>query len=315
MEAFTNTKEDKPGQGPPDHGIERLVLHERVALIYRLIAPTLIASVGPVAHPLVGGPPRLPGEIERMARRDPRGDGGAPHPGPRVQEIEGDPRKGLLLGQDVLRRDPCLRASLGLCRQLPFPRRPPALQVLVAAMIIGVGAVGLSTLGTVRPMFISFFVPTTLPFAVYMIYLGSSDYAAVGLAAIAFMGLMVVNSSRISQNVGENISSRLKQAVMDVEIKEANQLLLNEAAEKKQAEEALRESELKYRRMFESLEDLYYQTDERGIIQILSSSLYRLGGWRPEELIGRPVTDVYVDPSDREGLLSPFAEAPVREGL
>ena len=39
MDAFTRTKEE-------DQGIERLVLHERVALIYRLIAPTLMV----VAH-------------------------------------------------------------------------------------------------------------------------------------------------------------------------------------------------------------------------------------------------------------------------
>jgi PAS domain S-box-containing protein len=65
----------------------------------------------------------------------------------------------------------------------------------------------------------------------------------------------------------------------------------------------LRESEIKYRRIFESLEDLYYQTDNQGIVRILSPSLYRLTGWKPEELIGKPVTEVYVDPGTREKLL------------
>jgi len=60
------------------------------------------------------------------------------------------------------------------------------------------------------------------------------------------------------------------------------------------------ESEIKYRRIFESFEDLYYQTDEKGIIRVLSPSLYRLTGWSPDELIGKPVTDVYVSPKDRK---------------
>ncbi len=75
-------------------------------------------------------------------------------------------------------------------------------------------------------------------------------------------------------------------------------------AECKQVEEALRESEIKYRRMFESLGDLYYQTDAQGIIRVLSPSVYGLAGWQVEDLLGKPVTEVYVDPSNREKLLS-----------
>jgi PAS domain S-box-containing protein len=304
MDAFTNTKEDKPGQGPSDHGIERLVLHERVALTYRLIAPTLMVSVGPVAI--------LWWAIHRVYPGRSNGWLAATLAVTAARLIlvrcyersKVTPESAHVWGRMFFIGTLAYGLLWGYAGSFLFPVDNPHLQVLVTAMIIGVGAVGLSTLGTIRPMFISFFVPTTLPFTIYMIYLGSSDYVVVGLAAIVFMGLMVANSSRVSQNVSENISSRVKQAIMAVEIKETNQLLLNEAAERKQAEEALRESELKYRLIFESLEDLYYQTDEQGIIQVLSSSVYRLGGWREEELIGRPVTDVYEDPSDRENLLS-----------
>ena len=78
--------------------------------------------------------------------------------------------------------------------------------------------------------------------------------------------------------------------------------------DRKQIEEALRESEIKYRRIFESLEDLYYQTDAQGIIRVLSPSCVRLTGWTPEELIGKPVSDVYVDPNAREELLKQLLE-------
>jgi diguanylate cyclase (GGDEF)-like protein/PAS domain S-box-containing protein len=74
--------------------------------------------------------------------------------------------------------------------------------------------------------------------------------------------------------------------------------------ERKITEASLRESEIKYRRIFESFEDLYYQTDENGIIRVLSPSVYRLTGWSPDELIGKPVSDIYVRAEDREELLA-----------
>ena len=76
---------------------------------------------------------------------------------------------------------------------------------------------------------------------------------------------------------------------------------------RKRIEAALRESEIKYRRIFESFEDIYYQIDENGIIRVLSPSVYRLTGWPPDELIGKPVATVYVRPEDREKLLEELA--------
>ncbi|WP_321505441.1 PAS domain S-box protein [uncultured Methanoregula sp.] len=66
---------------------------------------------------------------------------------------------------------------------------------------------------------------------------------------------------------------------------------------------ALRESETRYRHIFESFEDLYYQTDLNGTITLLSPSLYRLTGWKPEELVGKPATVLYINPDDRTTLL------------
>jgi PAS domain S-box-containing protein len=79
---------------------------------------------------------------------------------------------------------------------------------------------------------------------------------------------------------------------------------VTDITERKITDAALRESEIKYRRIFESFEDLYYQTDEKGIIRILSPSLYRLTGWSPDELIGKPDSDIYVRPEDREYLVA-----------
>jgi len=74
--------------------------------------------------------------------------------------------------------------------------------------------------------------------------------------------------------------------------------------ERKITEAYLMESEIKYRRIFESFEDLYYQLDKKGIIRVLSPSLYRLTGWSPDELIGKPDSYLYVQPKDREYIVA-----------
>ncbi len=86
--------------------------------------------------------------------------------------------------------------------------------------------------------------------------------------------------------------------------KAGEDLVRERSRELRQTNVALRDSETKYRTIFESLEDLYYQTDAQGILRVLSPSVSRLGGWKAEELVGRPATDVYEDPQDREDLMA-----------
>ena len=73
-------------------------------------------------------------------------------------------------------------------------------------------------------------------------------------------------------------------------------------AERGRAEQALRESETKYRRIFESIQDIFYQTDARGIILEISPSVERFGYSR-DQMIGTQVMDVYEDPEQRAALV------------
>lgn len=69
-------------------------------------------------------------------------------------------------------------------------------------------------------------------------------------------------------------------------------------------EKELFDSESKFRNIFESIDDLYYQTDLEGTLTLLSPSVYELTGWKEEELIGKKSTYVYKNPSDRDTLLA-----------
>jgi PAS domain S-box-containing protein len=78
---------------------------------------------------------------------------------------------------------------------------------------------------------------------------------------------------------------------------------VRDITERKHAEEALRKSEEKYRSIFDTFNDLFYQTDMNGIITILSPSCKRITGWDASELIGLSVIDLYPYPEQRKMLL------------
>ena len=78
--------------------------------------------------------------------------------------------------------------------------------------------------------------------------------------------------------------------------------------ERKRAEEALRKSENKYRKIFENVQDIFYQTDHEGNITDISPSIKRNSGYLREELIGKRVEEVYFDPEDRTRLLKAIRE-------
>ncbi len=71
------------------------------------------------------------------------------------------------------------------------------------------------------------------------------------------------------------------------------------------AEEALVESEKKYRDLVETAHDLIWAVDAEGRITFLNQASRTIYGYAPEELIGRPYTDL-VAPEDRIGHLENY---------
>jgi PAS domain S-box-containing protein len=67
----------------------------------------------------------------------------------------------------------------------------------------------------------------------------------------------------------------------------------------KQAEEEIIKNEKKFRNIFNSLIDIYYQADIKGIITLISPSVEKITGYKPEELIGKHVSTVYKEKTER----------------
>ncbi len=76
----------------------------------------------------------------------------------------------------------------------------------------------------------------------------------------------------------------------------------------KAAESALFESEQKYRRIFENIQDVFYQTDQAGIVTEISPSIEKHSGYPRDQVIGKPVTDFYYNVEDRQRLVETIRE-------
>lgn len=72
--------------------------------------------------------------------------------------------------------------------------------------------------------------------------------------------------------------------------------------ERNKAEDALRESEKKYRSIFENVQDVFYQTDSSGNFIDVSPSVLYYSGFSREELIGKPVSYFYANQDDKTRL-------------
>lgn len=83
----------------------------------------------------------------------------------------------------------------------------------------------------------------------------------------------------------------LEQRIQELEI---------EADEHIKVDTALRESEEKYRRIFENIQDVYYEVTLEGIIIEISPSIKEVSIYTREELIGASAYNMYADPEKRD---------------
>ncbi|MCH8346206.1 MAG: PAS domain S-box protein, partial [Chloroflexi bacterium] len=75
--------------------------------------------------------------------------------------------------------------------------------------------------------------------------------------------------------------------------------------DRKRAEEALQESEEKYRDLVENMSEVLYALDKDGRITYVSPVVEQIGGYTPSELIGRSFTE-FIHPDDLAHLMESF---------
>lgn len=76
----------------------------------------------------------------------------------------------------------------------------------------------------------------------------------------------------------------------------------------KNTENALRKSESKLRAILDNMLETFYRTDLQGRLIMVSPSVYDLIGFKPDELLGKKLSDYYFEPEGREHFLKNLAE-------
>ncbi|WP_340103972.1 PAS domain-containing protein [Rhodohalobacter sp. 8-1] len=79
--------------------------------------------------------------------------------------------------------------------------------------------------------------------------------------------------------------------------------ITKDITEQIRADEALKESEGKYRSIFENIYDVYYRTNRHGIVTEISPSVETFSGHKRKDVIGHPVSNFYYYQTDREKLI------------
>ncbi len=90
----------------------------------------------------------------------------------------------------------------------------------------------------------------------------------------------------------------------NIELAVANKKLRQEIVGRTRVEEALRKSELKYRNIYFNIQDVYYETSPDGIILEISPSIENFSQYKPEELIGKSLYDIYAAPEETHRVIN-----------
>ncbi|UYZ63726.1 PAS domain S-box protein [Hymenobacter weizhouensis] len=79
--------------------------------------------------------------------------------------------------------------------------------------------------------------------------------------------------------------------------------IAHDITDQKRSQLELEAQEEKFRAIFESFQDIYYRTDDQGLLTIVSPSVQDVLGYTSDDVLGRPMVDFYADPADRSVLL------------
>ncbi len=86
-------------------------------------------------------------------------------------------------------------------------------------------------------------------------------------------------------------------------------VIANDITEKKLSETALRESEEKFRNIFESFQDIYFRCNMKGVISMVSPSIFEVTGFNQSEIIGKNISELFDSIDSVEELFKSLHEA------
>lgn len=138
------------------------------------------------------------------------------------------------------------------------------------------------------------------PLELFQIIIRIAAYAIVA-TGLFFIALEVMSRKKAEE---ELLHANEDLRAANVQLIKTGEDLKNNLEELRRKEEELLESERKFRSIFNTFIDIYYQTNLDGIILTVSPSCKKISGWEPDELVGTNVMSLYPDKQQRKRFLN-----------
>ncbi len=211
-----------------------------------------------------------------------------------------------------------------------FPPESFMHQVFLAFILGGMIASSMGVYSILETTFWLFSLPVLLPLVVRFFAAGDPHSTAMGMMLVIFWGLMLFAARGFSrtmtdtmalrfQNLGlisdlrseiserKNAEAKLQDQQRKIELtvqertaafQAANEKLSQEITWRKKTEEALRESEEKYRDFVENINDAIYSFSISGEVTYISPPIEAILGYHPDEFIGKSFNTL-IHPEDK----------------
>ena len=189
-----------------------------------------------------------------------------------------------------------------------FPYSYIVLQVFLVFVLGGMVAGSVGLFASLKSAFYCFSVPTVLPVIIVLFDVGGPIHYAMGAMLSLFWLTMMITAMRLNAEIAEALNLRyenlelisdLEKEIKDrkaaeqnlltrnqeietivyertAELMDVNRKLLCEIEDRKNAEEALKRSEEKYRELADSLPQIVFETDDRGFLTFINRNTFHL---------------------------------------
>ncbi|MBN1905736.1 MAG: PAS domain S-box protein [Deltaproteobacteria bacterium] len=219
-----------------------------------------------------------------------------------------------------------------------LPASSIAHQVFIVLMLGGMVAGTVGLFSSVMAAFYCFTIPASLPVGIVFFLYGDSVHFAMGVMIFLFWVVMFVTAKKLNRELIEAISLKYEnvgliatlekevgvrkaaeekliqrnseiESIVErrtAELINANKQLLREIEERKEAVNALKRSEQKYRELANSLPQIVFETDEAGNITFANRNAIRAFGYEASDLEKGINLYQLIIPSDREKMRENF---------
>ena len=180
----------------------------------------------------------------------------------------------------------CAGLLWGICGSVLYPVSSLPHQFLVIFLIGGMVVAGMVILAPVRAAFYAFMFPAIVLVTVTVFAQGTMLHAFMGMLMLVFMGVLVGTVPVISAMMSDALRVKFENSELVAQLSNANRELSERVAAQQRAEEVLRQSEQRYRYMFEANPLSMWIRDERTmeILAANEAALKNYGYTRPEFL-------------------------------